>query len=98
MCDDGLSAQSLLFCRTGVRICFSREPEFCVAARGPSRSNSYLRLLMAPLPEDFSYDHYSAVYNALSFGALASCVDALMCNGVCAGRSKEREKHGRLRS
>ena len=23
---------------------------------------------MAPLPEDFSYDHYSAVYNALSFG------------------------------
>ena len=23
---------------------------------------------MAPLPEDFAYDHYSAVYNALSFG------------------------------
>ena len=27
---------------------------------------------MAPLPEDFSYDHYSAVYNALSFGAMGS--------------------------
>ena len=26
---------------------------------------------MAPLPEDFAYAHYSAVYNALSFGIAA---------------------------
>ena len=58
---------------------------------------------MAPLPEDFSYDHYSAVYNALSFGPLVTCVDA--SNGMmprmevhCVQDSRRREKHGQVRT
>ena len=40
-------------------------------AQGSPRSTSYLCSPMAPLPEDFAYAHYSAVYNALSFGIAA---------------------------
>ena len=46
---------------------------------------------MAPLPEDFSYDHYSAVYNALSFGPLVSCCDGLMGKLTACRTSKKGE-------